>query len=777
MSGKRSSGDRVETYARWVIRRRWPLLILTGIVWLAASFGAVFLKVNDDYRVFFEHDDPELEAYAALQNVYSKNEYIVFAVAPDSGEVFDSDTLEAIDHLTREAWKLPYSSRVDSLTNYPYSHADGDELIIEELVDDPENKSLEDLARLKEIALSEPEIVHSLISPSGHVAGVVVTYQLPDVAPVEGTEAALAARALAERITNGHPEIKVHLTGSLMLNNAFREAAENDISTLIPLMYVAIVLLSLVLFRSVVCTVVTMSVVALSVSTAMGVAGWLGFDITATSASAPNIIMTIAIADSVHLLIGLLEEIRNGRSKHDALIQSLRANIFPVFLTSFTTCIGFLSINFSESPPFRDLGNMCAMGIAAAFVYSVVFLPALLAVLPISASRQGVRTTAALKTLAEFVIRHRRVLLPGFTTVIILLAVLIPLNELNDHYTMYFNESNDFRKDIEFTTANLTGMYPIEYSISAEEEGGIAAPEYLTKLDEFAQWFRNQPKVIHVSSFSDVMKRINMNMHSDDPDQYTLPDNRELAAQYLFLYEMSLPFGLDLNNRVDVRKSSTRFIVTVGGVTANEVVLAAESGERWLDDNAPATMHAQGLGPGVLFSRIAQRDTRNMLIGTSTALVLVSVVFFLFLRNIKIGLISLIPNLVPAVMAFGVWGVCVGRIGLGLAAVIAVTLGIVVDDTIHFLTKYAQARREQNASAEDAVRYAFMSVGDALIVTSVILVGGFMVLSLSSFEVNAAMGRLTALVITFALVCDFVLLPCLLIAFDRTVPIDGGNEL
>jgi len=775
MSGKRFD-DRVEAYGRWLIRWRWPVLVLSAIVWLAASFGASFLKVNDDYRVFFNQDDPELVAYTKLQNVFTKNEYIVFAIAPASGDVFDPSVLRAIHQLTQEAWKLAYSRRVDSLTNYPYSHADGDELIVEDLIGDPSGKSPEDLARRKAIALSETEILHSLVSPDGHVAGVFVTYQLPDAAPVEGTQAALAARALANRVEEAHPGIAVHLTGSLMLNNAFREAAEKDLSTLVPLMYAGIVILMLVFLRSIACTFIAVSVVALAVSTAMGLAGWFGFDITATSASAPTIIMTLAVADSVHLLMTLLEETHDGHNKHDALVRSLRVNMLPVFLTSLTTAIGFLSINTSGSPPFRDLGNMCAMGIAAAFLYSVTFLPVLVAVLPVRAKRHRLSSNAWMAAVAEFVIRWRRIVLPGFAVAVVLLAALIPLNELNDHYTMYFSESNNFRKDIEFTTANLTGMYPIEYAIGSGEEGGIANPEYLQKLDEFAQWFRRQPGVVHVSSFSDVMKRINMNVHRDDARQYTLPLERDLAAQYLLLYEMSLPFGLDLNDRIDVRKSATRFIVTVGGVTSNEVLQTANAGERWLAANAPSYMFSHGMGPAVLFSRIAQRDTWSMLIGTTFAFVLISIVLLVFLRSVKLGLISLIPNLVPAAMAFGIWGLSVGRIGLGLAAVIAVTLGIVVDDTVHFLTKYRLARRDRGASPEDAVRYAFSSVGNALVATSIILVGGFMVLSLSSFEVNAAMGRLTALVILIALAADMLLLPCLLMKFDRPVRTGGGKN-
>ena len=764
-------------YAHWVVRRGWPVLLSSLLIAAIASLGLFSLEMNDDYRTFFDENDVELVAYTALQDIFTKNEYVVFALAPDGGEVFTPEVLAAIEQLTDEAWKLRHSIRVDSVTNFPHTRAAGDDLVIKPLIEDVANSSLDALARAKRLATSEPRLRHSLISPSGHVAGVTVTYQLPDDARVEGTEAAMDARALAIRFQTEHPDIKIYLTGPLMLNDAFREAAIGDIKLLIPLMYLGITLLMLVMFRSVAGMLATVSVVLLSVCSGLGIAGWLGFDITAPSASSPTIIMTLAIADSVHILMTLLREMRGGRSRHEAIIYSLRTNFIAVALTSLTTAVGFLTLNFSDSPPFRDLGNICAMGATAAFFYSVLFLPALLSVVSIRVNRSEERSEWYMESLAALVLRRRKLLLPGFVLVVILLSALIPLNELNDHYTMYFDESIAFKRDIDFTTENLTGMYQIEYALESGEEYGICEPAYLAKLEAFAEWFRSQPGAVHVDSFSETMKRINMALHGDDPAMYRVPEGRKLAAQYLLLYEMSLPFGLDLNHRINVSRSSTRFIVTMGGISADALSSAAIAGEQWLVQNTPSSMHSLGMGPGVMFSRISRTNIRSMLVGATAALALISLILLLSLRSVKIGLISLVPNLVPAAMAFGVWGLVVGRIGLGLSAVITMTLGIVVDDTVHFLDRYLRARRQNAMSPEDALRYTFRSVGMALFGTSVILVGGFLVLSLSSFKINAAMGQMCAIIIVFALATDFLLLPSLLLVFDKSSrPISSDKE-
>jgi len=167
-----------------------------------------------------------------------------------------------------------------------------------------------------------------------------------------------------------------------------------------------------------------------------------------------------------------------------------------------------------------------------------------------------------------------------------------------------------------------------------------------------------------------------------------------------------------------------------------------------------------------MFANIGRRNIGSMLFGTTVALIIISVVLIIALRSIKIGLISLIPNLAPAAMGFGLWGLTVGEIGLSLSIVASMSLGIVVDDTVHFLSKYLRARREKGLSSEDAVRYAFMTVGRALLFTSIILVTGFLVLATSSFELNAGMGLLTAIVISFALFADFLLLPTILMKIE-----------
>lgn len=752
----------------WVVKYRWWIIIINlAIVFLAAS-GGRFLHFTNNYRVFFSSDNPQLLAFEAQENTYTKNDNVLFVVEPEDGNVFTRETLAAIEELTEQAWQIPYSNRVDSISNFQHTEADGDELIVRDLVKDASQLSDEELKNIKIIALSEPILYKNLISERAHVTGVNVTVQLPRInETAENPEVVSAARQLANEIEQKYPHLKVRLTGMIMMNNAFTESSIADMQVLVPISFGIMLFLLAVFVGSVLSTVGTLLVIAFSILTAMGVGGYIGLPITPPSATAPTIILTVAIANCVHILVTFLHGMRQGLDKNDALVESMRINLQPVFLASLTTAIGFSMMNFSEVPPFQHLGTFVAIGVAASFLMSVTFLPALMSVLPVKTKTTGEKKDHMMELVGEFVVRRRSILLWGMFSVILLLLIGLPRNELNDIFVEYFDETITFRADTDFTTENLTGIYNIEYSLQSGETGGVSNPEFLKDVEAFVNWYRQQPEVIHINTITDIMKRLNMNMHADDPVMYKLPDERDLSAQYLLLYEMSLPYGLDLNNQLNVDKSSTRLLATLKTLSTNDLLALEARASEWLSQHAPHIKNGIGTGTSIMFAHIGKRNIISMLMGTTMALILISIILIVALRSVKIGLISLIPNLAPAAMGFGLWGFFVGEIGLSLAVVTTMTLGIVIDDTVHFLSKYLRARREKHLSSPDAVRYAFVTVGRALMITTIVLVAGFLVLSMSTFELNSGMGLLTAIVITIALIADFLFLPALLMKLEE----------
>jgi len=762
----------LELLQRW---RWWWLggLLVATVVLLS---GLRFLTYTTDYRVFFNPDDPYLQRLNALHQTYTKDDTVMFVLTPREGDVFEPRVLEAVEWLTNQAWSISFVQRVDSLQNFQYTEGREDELIVRPLYRHASRLSWEERDRIRRIALSEPLLVKRVVSADGRVSGVHVTVRLPGLDEhTEVPRVVADVRRLVGELKQRYPQLEIRVTGGVLMSNAFPEASKKDMLSLIPLMFVLVFFALWGLLGSLMAAVWAYLVLLLAIGATMGLAGWLGFEISPPSAAAPNIILTVSVADCVHLLVSFLLSLRRGwlspldwRSlQFKAIADSLRINAQPVFLTSLTTALGFLTLNFSNSPPFRDLGNISAMGVGFAFFYTLMLLPLLPMTVPVKVPlKEGDARSRSSAWLAELVLRRRTLLLTLLPMLVMGLALLASRNELNDDLIGYFSSKVPFRADTEYATSHLTGMYLIEYSLRAPPGGTVTDPQYLGVLDRFAQWYRHQPGVRHVYSIVDIIKRLNKNMHGNDPGWYRIPASRELAAQYLLLYEMSLPEGLELNDRINVDKSASRLTVSLDTLSSEELLALEARADHWLEANAPDYMRARAAGT-VMFAAIGRSNIRGMLVGTLVAFAVISLTLVVAYRSPLWGLVSLIPNMVPALMAFGLWALLQGQVSMGLSVVAAMTMGIVVDDTVHFLSKYLHARRRLGLSPDDAVRYTFGHVGSAMVITSVVLMAGFLVLTLSDFAINAQMGLLVAITIGFALLTDLFLLPSLLLLVDR----------
>ncbi len=748
-----------------ILRRPWVTVALASVLMIALTAGVRYITVTNDYRILFGEHNPELAEYEALEEIYAESNRALIAVAPAQGTVFTRETLGAIEELTEAAWRAPYASRVDSLTNYSHSEAEGDDLIVEPLVDGAGSLTDDELAEVESIALNSAEITGRLVSHDGRVSGVAINFFLPDPMDPAVVEITDHLHAMLDEARARHADIDYYLTGDVVMHRAFADATQDDLRRLMPIVFVVIVAAAAILLRSLLGTLAIVIVLMFVVNTTMGLAGWLRTEFSPTNAGVPIIVMAMTVAYAIHIVSITLLGMRGGLEKREAIADSLRHNATPVFLTSLTTAIGFLSLNASDSPPFHVLGNLVAFGVFCAFSYCMVLLPAILSVLPLRVPPQGGSKPVFFDRLAGFVIDRRKFLLWSVSAVTIVLVMGIPRNEISETWSRYFDDRFEFRRHTDFVIENLTGLDSLEYSLSAGREGGITDPEYLHTADAFAEWLREQPEVTHVQAFPDIMKRLNRNMNGDDPAFHRLPESPELAAQYLLLYEFSLPFGIDLNDRIDVAKSATRMTAVAANLSGGELLALDDRAQAWLEANAPG-MATAATGITMIFAHLSQRNIESMLQGTIIAMSLISLILILVLRNIRIGLISLLPNFIPAAMSFGLWGYLVGRVGMASSVVTVVAFGIIVDDTIHFLTKYLKARKE-GLPAPEAVRYTFGAVGHALATTTVVLALGFLVFTASGFELSWALGILVSMTIVIALLTDFLLLPTLLMAIDR----------
>ena len=739
-------------------------LLLALVITVSLGFGLPNLYFRGDYKVFFDPENTQRVAYETMQDQFSRSENIMFLVQPHNNNVLSSATLSLIKALTEASWQLPLSTRVESLTNFQFTYADNDDLVVEDLVTRvPSTKADTEILEARIKAL--PELYLRLINASHTAAVVDVTLHLPDGDATKDIAAIVEkANEIKAAVLQAFPEHDIALVGVAPLNNAFSVAAQKDAETLVPAMFVVILLMVMLLTGTWVAAVATLLVILSTIISTLGIAGWYGIYLSTATVNVPTMVTTLAVADCVHIVIGAQLALRKGLNKFEAIRSSVRSNFKAVLITSVTTAAGFLTLNFSEVPILTHLGNLTAIGVMLAFVLSVILLPALLMVLPFRAKRDVIPSSALLGW-AEWVIRYAKPVLTLSLITFVLSVWLASQNQLNDVVVKYFNPNNLFRQAVTQHENAFGGMSTMDFAIDTGVEQGATTPEVMQSVRNFVDWLREQPETLHVLSLTDILQRLNMNMNNDDISAYQLPYDKESAAQYLLLYEMSLPFGLDVNNQINMDKSAMRVIVTLPNLGSNEIT-ALELRAREKFRHIAPELSLSVASPALMFAHIGEQNMNSMVKGTLLALVLISLLIWLALSSTQLGAVSLVTNLIPAACGFALWALISGQINMALSVVLSMTMGIIVDDTVHFLAKYQVARRS-GLDPANAIKHVFSTVGIALSTTTLALMAGFGVLTASSFVMNAEMGLLTVIIIACALIIDFLFLPALLMIIDK----------
>jgi predicted RND superfamily exporter protein len=769
----------------FLMRRRHLLALLSIIITVLVSYGGKNLYLESDYKIFFEDNEPHLVAHEAIQDEFTKTDNLAIMLRPASGEVFTARVLGLIHELTEQGWLVPYAMRVDSITNFQNTVAEQDDLLVEDLLLDLEMLTADKISGLRAIALTEKQLVNRLVSSDGTTGMINISLQLPpEVDTTASKEQQIAQRELRDSshpdvvqfgrnlladYRTKYPDIEMHIAGVPVLNNSFNEMATKDITSIVPLMYGLILLLLVIFFRSIGSVISTLLVIVCASAVAMGSAGWIGYAVNTANSMTPTIVLTIAVCDAVHLLSVYLRGLSQQLSAEEAMSESLRVNLQPIVLTSITTAVGFLTLNFATSPPFAELGNMTAVGVIWAMVLTFTLLPAVTMLITRRRKLSAVNDRL-IQGFARFIVLHRTKALIGSLLLAFGLMSMIPLNVIDDDPIAYFDRGVPYRDSMDFAIEHLPGVKDMNFVLGCDRASCVTSPKFLNTLEGFQKFLESEPAVVHVDSYIDVIKRLNRSMNADDNAFFAIPERADLAAQYNLMYEMSLPYGLDLNNHLNLDKSETKVGVLVKNITNSELIALAERSHIWLKDN-----HSPDTKPGssvsIMFAHIGENNIRSMLFGGLMAIIGVTITILIALRSVRYAIISIIPNSIPAFMAFGVWGLVNGQVNMAVAMVFSISLGILVDDTVHFISKYRRGRKVKGLSKEQSIEYAFSNVGVALIITTLVLAMGFGLLGTSSFGLNSMAGNLTAITIVIALIFDFLILPPILMLLDREDPI------
>ena len=757
----------VNYLAETIIRYR-PLCIIISLLILAGlAQGLSKINFNPDINVFFPENDTLTTSHLSIEDTYSSMDNAVIGIGVKEGTVFTNEVLSLIEDLTEKAWKTPHSLRVDSLSNYSYVSADGDDLYIEPFL---EGSSTYDLKTLKEkeLIIEEEELAYgAIISKDKKTSLINIVFDPPrkDI-EAEYQESLNYVLGFLEEARKNHPEVDLIISGIVYMEYQSPMLLKAQMPKLMPTAILVILLTLFLLLRSLVAVAGSFLVILMSVVSAMGSIGFMSGDIAQPFIMVPILIATLAVADCVHLFTLYFQNLDSSRKSKEAMLESLKLNLQPLFLTSLTTAIGFLSLNLAPVEPLRGIGNGVAVGVFLAFIFTVLLLAPIVSYFNVKQSKNINFQKNIARKLGRFSIKNYKRLLVIVPVISCFLMAFIPLNKTNDNPLEFYSERyTTSAADSKWISQRIGGTFPVSYELNSQ--GIVSDPEFLREVDKFSEWLASNKEVLHVSSLSKIMKNLNKTLHGKQEEWNIIPTEPNLSAQYLFFYEMSLPYGLDLTNSISQNKESIKLVASLKELGSLEYREFAKRVENYASQNMPEDMVSIGTGTRPIFAFLSTMLITQLIYALGIGIVLITATIILFFRSLRYGMLTSVTNLLPIGVAFGIWAIFSGEISMLVGIGMGTTLGIIVDFTVHFLSKYLHARRQKNLSAEEAVEYAFETVGFALIITSFSLILGFLVLLQAFFIPIHGFVLFSSIAFLSALIIDLLLFPALLITWDK----------
>ena len=755
-------------FAKLLIKYRYLSIGLVLIAVCLLATGLTKLTFNPDLETYFPEGHPAVIRYNEIDDMFIPTDNLIIAVHSNEGTLFNGDSLKVIEELTKKSWTIPYSVRVDSLTNYSYVKSVNDDLIVEPFIEEAEKKSIEFFEKRENLVAGEDIIYKSLISEDKKTSVVSIIVDPPGPNKEDqNSELINYILGFIEPIKESNENLDIRLLGNPYLDYISPRIVKAEMPVVMPLMLLLIFFIVFLMIRSYVAVLATFVVILMSLIATFGSIGILDNPLNQMVTTIPILIITLALADCIHLFSIYFQNRVKGISSKESMEKSLEMNIQPLFLTTISTCIGFLCLNFIEVTPLRDLGNAVAIGIGFAFIFTIFFIAPIVSFFEVKTASKVTKQTRFSTSVGSFILKNGNKLIFSITSISFLILLCIPMNELDENPTqMYAEGFTSFSSDTLWLDEKLSVTFPVNF-LATNEEGQVSDPDFLEILDKFSVWLEEREQVNHVTSLANNMKNLNKSMHGDDPEWKKIPENADLSAQYLFFYEMSLPMGLDLNSSISQDRKSTKISATLKDMSANEFKEFNNEVLGYLRQNNLENMISEPSSFRVIFTYMVEAIVNSLLYGLFIGILLITLIIGLFFRSYLLPALSIFPNILPIGMGFGLWGLFVGDVGFMVAVGMGSTLGVIVDFTVHFLSKYELARKEFKKSVEESVIYSFETVGFALIIMTVVLALGFSVLNLVTFIPIQDFAKFSVICFIGGLIINFLFLPNLLMKFDK----------
>jgi len=743
------------------MRHEGLIIALWAALAIASAFGLANLQVSTDNRVFYGPGNTYFLDFLEFEATFTTNDNIIFVIHSEN-TVDQGDFPQAIRWLTQRAFTLSNVIRVDSLSNYPYPTLADDAISVESVLDwacPEEHGCIRPIS--EPIAVSH--LYNRLISPDHRAAGVIATLSIERGAIGEIEYLHKQARELVADFEAIFSGFNLYFTGGVPMMAAFAEASADDLSLLLPLALLVIFgLLMLVLGNAVVASILLgMGVLACVI--VLGIAGWFGHVINNATSISPVVIITLVVTSSMHVAVHFCNNsfhkmLTLAEAKAQA-VASTQSSATPILISAATSAVSLATLLLVDSPPLRQLGILSAGGVIVGAALTLSLLPILLAHAPaIQRTPIGAMIQRVMNAYARRLeIRQSPAIWIGIGFLIASFGLF--RLEIDDDFVRFFDESVEFRIQTDKTTEILAGPNHIEVVLAAAEGETVFSPEFLIYQENIAQHLRQEQIVANVHSFSDVMQHLSLIAYGGN---ISAKSSEEELSQLYLIYELSLQLGQSNTDLLSADQRKARTSVLLKETTSRDIQ-GLEKRLRSLHEQSNSRFEIMITGENIPVAHLSKLNIRSMLTGIGLALIFTAVLIGILFKSPRLGLVALLSTTIPVIAGFGIWGWASDSIGLAATAIIALTIGVVVDDTAHFLYRFLDSRSRLSLSPTQAAAYATHRVGTAIASTSVVLGAGLGLLMLSNFQVNSIFGTVTCLIIFLALIFDLAVLPRLAI--------------
>lgn len=734
------------------------LISVTVFILLAIISGyfVTQLKFSFDFEQFFPEGDEDLEFFRDfIENFEGDDNFLLIAVRREGG-AFEQDFLQRFHQFSLDTRKLPHVEESQSLTmfSYPVKTPFAITSVPAIHIDQPARYAAD-----RKRILNDERFVHNLISEDGETL-VIFLKTVPSIQLDQAEELMVALNGLVEE----YEFEEYHYLGRPYFQKELVAMQKREITVSAIISGILVTLVMFFLFRRPWGIFVALVSIGLGMLLFMGLLGATGRELNAMAALYPVLMIIVGTSDVIHIMSKYIDELRKGERQDRAIVTTIKEIGLATLLTSTTTAIGFASLLTSKVGPIRDFGINAAIGVMVAYVTVIFFTTAVLSWFRadqiIKLGRGHAFWEKWMDRSYRFTLRYpARIAIGGMLTLFI---ALWGISKITTNYGIINNMpiGEKITEDFRFFEQNLTGFRPLEFAVTAKEGYKANDWEVIQAMAKVEDHLKEYPSIQAVASITTVYKSIHQMMNNNAPEAYELPDTREQFQRYQRL-ATRIP-KMNVNVLLSKDREKARITSRINDVGADTIKQMGQRIDRWITENTDTSVVAfKRTGTGLIIDKNAEYVRQDLLYGLGTAILIVSLLMALLFRNLKMLLISLVPNLFPLILAGALLGFLGIELEAGVSIVFAVIFGIAVDDTIHFLSKYKLARNK-GLEVEKAMRITFLETGKAIVLTSIVLFFGFLVMLFSIHPPSVTIGLLISLTLVSALLSDLLFIPLLI---------------